>query len=525
MNKEKINKFLKIAFVVFIIIQPLLDTYYLYTEQVINIFKFSPSTLIRFLFIGIVFIYMLFKYRKDKKILPLISYIVLSVIYAVIHHLTVKSFNSLSPDNFGYSTFKELFYIARLIIPVLIMFITIGFEFNFEDLTKSLGIVACIVGTTIVVSNIFKIGLGSYTNLVIQDNIFGWFTGAYTKYSFYELATKGWFNFANQISGLLVVLSVFTTYSLVKKISPYHIYNFIVILLSMLMIGTKVALYCIIPVIGAMVIIYAIAQFISKNYSSINKISVVIIFVLMIGYVGISKYSPAINRAAINSDILANREDENDDNNEKSMEELNAKLKEVKNQGYDEKIKFIEENYLIYSINPEFIENAYSYTIDPDFWLDEFEKPLEDRLDYRKMEEEMIKRVVSIDGSNTNKWFGISYIRVQNIFNIERDFVLQYYTIGIVGLILFIIIPFIVPTVIAGIYMLRKYKEYLTVENMLMILSVFIIMGIAFFSGNVIDALIITIYLSFIIGILLKQTIFKKNSEIKMIEQKNCKEK
>lgn len=525
MKKDKINNLFKILFVVFLIIQPLLDTYYLYTEDVISIFKFSPSTLIRFIFIGIVFVYMLFKYKRDKKIIPLILYGILSVIYAIIHHLTVRNFNSLSPDGFGYSKFKEFFYIARLVIPVLIIFITIDFEFKFEDLIKIFGIVTCIVGTTIVVSNLFKIGLGSYTNEVIQDNIIGWFTGAYSKYSFYELATKGWFNFANQISGLLVMLSIPTIYSLLKKTNVYHVYNFIVLLLSMMMIGTKVALYMILPVMIGIIGIYVIAKFISKSDIYINKASVIIIALSMICYCGMIKYSPAINRATINNDILANREnkdEDDDDDSENKMEEINRQLLEVKKQGYEEKIAFIEENYGVYSINDEFILNAYSYKVDPDFWLEEFQKPLAERLNYRKLEEEMIKRVKNIDGKATNNWFGISYIRVQNIFNIERDFVLQYYTIGIVGVILFIVIPFIILTAIAGIYMLKKYKSFLTVENMLMVLVIASIIGIAYFSGNVIDSLIITIYLSFIIGVLLKQTVFE--NEMKLIEQENIKE-
>ena len=76
MNESKIDSILKKIFVVFILIQPFLDIYFLYTDTVMNVFKFSPSTLIRFVVIGVLFVYMIFKYRKDKKILPVIGYIV-----------------------------------------------------------------------------------------------------------------------------------------------------------------------------------------------------------------------------------------------------------------------------------------------------------------------------------------------------------------------------------------------------------------------------------------------------------------
>ena len=130
----------------------------------------------------------------------------------------------------------------------------------------------------------------------------------------------------------------------------------------------------------------------------------------------------------------------------------------------------------------------------------------------------MIKRVVEVNGNSNSRWFGISYIRVQNIFNIERDFILQYYTIGIIGLVLFIFIPFIASIIMCGCVILKKSKDLLNIENMLLIASVILILGIAYFSGNIIDSLIITIYMSFIIGILFNN-IFKEKSESKDIEE------
>lgn len=517
MKESKIDTLLKKIFIVFVLIQPFLDVYFLYTDQVVSIFKFSPSTLIRFSIIGVMFIYMLFKYRKSKKILPVIAYVGVAIIYAVLHHLFVRNFTSYDPNNFGYSMAKEFFYIARLVIPVILMFIVVDFKFTFEELRKYIGIVAFIVGTVIVFANLLKIGLGSYTNEVIKDNIFGWFTGAYKQYSFYELASKGWFNFANQISGLLILLALITFYSLSKRMSVYNVYNVIVIMLSMLMLGTKVALYGMFLAIGSIVVIYIISYLKDRKVQNLNKYSVILMLVLVASYIGLIQFSPAQNRAEINTYIAENREKKTKDDDEIDMDVLNQKLVQVKDSSYEEKIAFIEENYEYYSINQEFIEDGYSYKIDPDFWLEEFQKPLEDRLNYRKLEEVMIKRVVSINGKSSSKWFGISYIRVQNIFNIERDFILQYYTIGIIGLIIFIIIPFVIPVFVMGLYILKRFKNLMTEQNMLLIVSILLILAIAYFSGNIIDSLIITIYLSFIIGVLFNN-IFEKE-EVKLLDE------
>ena len=295
-------------------------------------------------------------------------------------------------------------------------------------------------------------------------------------------------------------------------------YNIVVILLSMLMIGTKVALYGAYLSLSIIGLIYIIDLIKNKKIGDIDKKSIIVVLILFVGYTGIVKFSPGKNRAEINNYIAENREKKTDEEDEIDMEELNKELEIVKNGTNEEKIDFIENNYEYYSIAPEFIEDSYSYKIDPDFWLNEFQKPLTDRLNYRKLEEQMIKRVVEVNGNSNSRWFGISYIRVQNIFNIERDFILQYYTIGIIGLVLFIFIPFIASIIMCGCVILKKSKDLLNIENMLLIASVILILGIAYFSGNIIDSLIITIYMSFIIGILFNN-IFKEKSESKDIEE------
>ena len=47
LNTQYINKMKYYLLILFIIIQPILDIHYLYTEKVVNIIGFSPSTIIR----------------------------------------------------------------------------------------------------------------------------------------------------------------------------------------------------------------------------------------------------------------------------------------------------------------------------------------------------------------------------------------------------------------------------------------------------------------------------------------------
>ena len=46
-NKSLINKMKYYLLILFVVIQPILDIHYLYTEKVVNAIGFSPSTIIR----------------------------------------------------------------------------------------------------------------------------------------------------------------------------------------------------------------------------------------------------------------------------------------------------------------------------------------------------------------------------------------------------------------------------------------------------------------------------------------------
>src|SRR5699024_91208 len=128
------------------------------------------------------------------------SYIVIVGIYTIFHLVNAQDFKSLVPGNFNYSVINEILYIVRLMIPLCIVFITYNMKISKNDFDRTIKIVLILISGNIVVTNILKISLSSYTNEVIKDNIFGWFTGAYEQYNYSALASKGIFNFANQIS-------------------------------------------------------------------------------------------------------------------------------------------------------------------------------------------------------------------------------------------------------------------------------------------------------------------------------------
>ena len=112
-NKNNLKKIL----IIFLLLQPLLDTYILFEESTIEIFKISPSTIIRLIFIFIIGIFSLFIIKSKKQWLSYIVYVITIVIYGVLHIYNAWQFNSLTPGNFNFSINTEIFYIIRLIIP------------------------------------------------------------------------------------------------------------------------------------------------------------------------------------------------------------------------------------------------------------------------------------------------------------------------------------------------------------------------------------------------------------------------
>lgn len=105
----------------------------------------------------------------------------------------------------------------------------------------------------------------------------------------------------------------------------------------------------------------------------------------------------------------------------------------------------------------------------------------------------MVKRVIEINNNKYDKIFGITHTRVQNIFNIEQDFIEQYYALGILGSIIIFLPYFLLITIYVYKVIKSKFK-LCSIDNLLSIITIFMIFGIAYNSGNLLNSLSFTIY-------------------------------
>lgn len=538
MQEKYINTINKVKYyllISFIVIQPLLDTYYLYTDKVVNMFGFSPSTIIRVGITALLVILTLLTLKDKKSWIFIVSYIVIVAIYTIFHLANAQDFKSLVPGNFNYSVINEILYIVRLMIPLCIIFITYNMKISKDDFDRVIKIVLILISGTIVVTNILKISLSSYTNEVIKDNIFGWFNGAYEQYNYSALASKGIFNFANQISALLVLLLLVMLAIYVRKNSIFNLIIILTTIIAMIMLGTKVALFgCIIDMGIFVFMIIFIRLF--KHEKILNYKIVLMLGLVTIVISTLIGKTPALNREQVshyvrvnNSKVEIQSADEESKPNTEQDEESKPNIEQDENKATENQeipneniviqpdrnnkksmISYIEKNYKNLMVNEYFITKSYPYQYDPEFWVDIINLPVVDRLNWRNLEQKMLQRVMDINDNPMDKWLGITFSRTQNIYNLERDFVSQYYSIGILG-ILVLIGPYIILSIVCMIKMLISFKQNFTLFNALCGLGILFLLGVSYYSGNVLDALTVTIILAFILGKLI-DTVFIEQS-------------
>ncbi len=480
MEKNKIEKFMEYFIIIFLVIQPIFD---------LKVFYNSISTLIRTIIIGIIFLIYFVKDKSKKKNI-LITYVSVIVLYIIAHHINATNFTSVIPNNFNYSLVKEITYFIKMIIPILLIYILIKSNIQNEKIDKIIKVIVLTIGLIIIITNLLGISYGSYSDDIIKGNFFKWFNNV-EKYTYKDLASKGLFEYANQISAILLMFLPFIIYESFKKKSVTNIAVLLIDIIALILLSTRVA------VIGV-VLVFIYTTFIicimKKNNADKKKIKdFYCIIIIAIIYVLILPLNPMFNRIyEMNNqqDLTVQVDSNNIINNVDDIENTEEKNDNIEK---DSKINYIEENYRNKNIHEQFILNSYPYQYDPDFWISILNQDIYNRTDYRYIEKAMIKRVVEINNNKFDKLLGITHTRLQNIFNIEQDFIEQYYALGIVGCVI-IFFPYFA-LIFLYIYKVIKSKfKVCSTSNLLSIITIAMIFGIAYNSGNLLNSLSFTIY-------------------------------
>ena len=161
---DKLKYLLKLLTMIFLITSPIFD---------MTFFHSRITTLIRIFIILVIFISTIFLYKDSRKSLKyIIIFYLLSASYLIVSYYHNKSFISLFPNNFNYSFINELFTILKLIMPI-----TFVYSLYYQKLsTKDFKIIfiswSLFISLQIIITNMFKIYLSSYSYIIIKYNIF-----------------------------------------------------------------------------------------------------------------------------------------------------------------------------------------------------------------------------------------------------------------------------------------------------------------------------------------------------------------
>jgi len=304
---------------------------------------------------------------------------------------------------------------------------------------------------------------------------------------------------ANQISATLICLLPIELYFIYKeKITFGKVLTLVLNILALLMIGTRVASYG-----WLFVILIVTGEYIFSSIKTKEKIEgskFLLLGIISLAFLLIIPYSPVANRTyASDRNRIVQEQIKNSNGEEERrglicLDELDCK---------DKKREYISKYYKIYGFDNEFINDYYNYNEDTDFWFELFNTPYIERADHRQIKALITYRVMEL---NNNKWdylFGLTFTRLRGMeIYMENDIIVHLYSIGIFGLILFII-PYLF---IAGYAFYRLIKDKkISFISYVYISSIVLAFCAGIVSGNVFDEWIVTLFLGFICGLLLKE--------------------
>lgn len=459
----------------------------------LHIFYNSFSTLIRVVCITLIFFIIFIKYGTIKERKLFLIYFIILGIYAVLHLVNANNFSINVPTTFNY--FSELLYFYKMIMNILIIYIVYKLGIDLKLITKAIKISLWLICGSIVITNIFKLGYSTYSFEPIQSTIFSWFT---SNNEFDEISGKGYFHLANQVIAIIILYYPILINEIKEKFNIADIILSFIVLLSMLILGNRLSTAGALIILLLSFFIYIFLVWIKKE--SFNLKFFLLLLGSIITYNCFLFYSPLVQRENYYNNMI------NKNNINLENHYINSDNSEITSTNYED----IKESELIDRFNEKLINlnfplNYYKYENDPTFWEEMLTKSPIILRDSRYIETSIIERVKNLNNKNFDDWLGISYNRIINIVNIERDYIMQYYSLGIIGTILLLGVYFV-------IYIYSGFKVIFNLENKFNYKNIMLFMGAgfflvaAYFSGNILNAVSTIIPLSFILGVLFNET-------------------
>ena len=228
-----------------------------------------------------------------KKKYFLLIYPILIGIYFIFHQINAMHFHSLVPGDFNYSMIKEALYFVKMLSPFLLIYCIYKAELSHDTIINIMKSLILIIGLVIILSNIFVVSYGNYSDSIIKANFFEWFNNN-SKYTYKDLASKGLFEYGNQISAILIMFLPFAIYLFAKKRTAINLITLIVDVFALTLLCTRVSVIGVFIVFIYTAFAYSFVYIMSKK--RFNTKGVLPICVVLLVYSSLLPINPMFNR-------------------------------------------------------------------------------------------------------------------------------------------------------------------------------------------------------------------------------------
>lgn len=483
LKKEKI--ILKYFTLIFLFLLPLTG---------LTFFHHRIMTLVFVIYVLLIFLMTIFYISESRtKLKYLFIYYFLVTVYLSISYYKGDSFISLIPNEYNF--FSELLTITKLVMPITFLYSLYYQKIEKKEYMFIIKIWILFIAGLIIISDIFKFGLGSYGNDVIKYNIFEWNDNIYYVYT----ACKGFFTYANQVSSILLCLLLVSVYFFLYN-DKKNIFYILIIMIAMIMLGTRVSTLGGVLSLISILLFYYMYCFIKKE--KIKKYSYYLFLVIVI-WIFLLPISPFKNRnlelkKVVETDEINLIQEDVNDIVEKEMADNDVDT-------ISEKYKYVLNNYNPNYLPNVFFEKYYPIEYDEDFWYEFVKDTTIENINYRLIEISIVKRMIDINDNKLDMLFGISNSRIQNVINIERDFLLHYYAFGIIGMLVLLLVY-----IILIIYYVYRFFKYQSFKDFIYTSVVLLFIFSAFLTGNIINSIFPVILFIYIISPVITENMDEK---------------
>lgn len=502
--ERKLTKLNHMLIAILIVAQPFIIMFQAMVVRDIQVFGlsvFESFNIVLSVFCLILTIYLSSNKRKFLKYIP---YVAVLGLYMLIHIYNTYQFNNSIYPAQTPSFLVETYYIGRtFMVPFFVLFSVYYSGMKKEQLIKILEILLFVVVFVMVSTNLFGIALRNYTegNVISEVNLFDWFTFENTsKYSYYKITTKGWFLSGNQMSAVLFMTFLITTYRAYNKRDMFHYILMTLQMMAMFMLGTKVANGGSILLLAGFFVMWCVFALLKHQKKSIFVIvAITLIFTLLIPFSPVGymyRYRIGNDRAESLGDgsLIDNAMSIDMDNTldwDDKIYYLNLMmdsktLYKLDSESLDEEEKefvrtYMTKYYEYYGISPYIIEN-YDDLEHSEFWVRYLQKTPNN--DYRVLKTMILEDIYEKNDNILDKYFGMGY--TLNYIYTEADYSYQMYLYGIMGLLLFVG-PYFYLLFVVVWKGLRNFKKLFNLECAVYFLAPLSGLCVAKMSGHVLE--------------------------------------